>query len=129
MNNKDLVKVNDDIFKKSPDNMELFLKLGNRYEKLNLRQLLFIKADGKYIELHFEHGKRLMRISLVNFLKEPFHINLVRVHKSFAVNTAYITSYSSQEVTISTKKIPVGRRYKESLRGYLKHKTVICERK
>jgi len=115
----------DDLFKKSPNNMELFLKTGSRYERLNLRKLLFIKTAGKYIELYFENdGKRLIRISLVNFLKEPSKIDLIRVHKSFVVNTAYITSYNPQEITVAGKKIPVGRRYKEELSGYMKQNTI-----
>lgn len=104
-------------------NLELFLKTGNRYEKLNIEKLLFVKADGKYIELHFENGKRLMRISLVNFLKETFPINLLRVHKSFAVNVAYISAYTSHEVSVMENKIPIGRHYKEDLFKYLRHNT------
>jgi len=120
MNNEPSIAYSEDVFKRSSNKTELFLKTGNRYEKLNMNDLIFIIADGKYIELHFKNGKRLMRISLINFLKESFQIDLVRIHKAFAVNTAYITSYRYQEVTISGQKLPVGRRYKENL---LKHNT------
>ncbi|KAA5532218.1 LytTR family transcriptional regulator [Taibaiella lutea] len=101
------------------NNRELFIKTGVRYEKLDLTNLLFVQTEGKYIALHFKDGKRLLRVSLVNFLKESSHLNLIRIHKGFAINTDYINSYTSQEVTVLDNEIPIGRSYKGNWVNYL----------
>jgi DNA-binding LytR/AlgR family response regulator len=103
---------------------ELFLKTGTKYERLNLQQLLYAKANGKYTELHFAFGKRLMRISLTNFIKEKININLLRTHKSYAVNTTAISSYKSDEIEVGENRIPVGRFFKESVQNFLKRNTL-----
>jgi DNA-binding LytR/AlgR family response regulator len=104
---------------------ELFLKTGTKYEKLDLKQLLFAKANGKYTELHFIFGKRLMRISLVKFIQEKINIELLRVHKSFAVNAEFVSSYKSDEITVGENKIPIGRFFKEDVQNYLKLNTLV----
>lgn len=104
---------------------ELFLKTGTKYERLNLQQLLYAKANGKYTELHFAFGKRLMRISLTNFIKEKINIDLLRVHKSYAVNTTAISSYKSDEVEVGEAHIPIGRFFKDNVQHFLKKNTLL----
>jgi DNA-binding LytR/AlgR family response regulator len=104
---------------------ELFLKTGTKYEKLDLKQLIFAKANGKYTELHFIFGKRLMRISLTKFIQEKINIELLRVHKSFAVNAEFISSYKSDEIAVGENKIPIGRFFKEDVQNYLKLNTLV----
>jgi len=109
----------------APGHEELFLKTGTKYEKLDLRQLLYAKANGKYTELHFIFGKRLMRISLSKFVQEKINIELLRVHKSFAVNAEFISSYKSDEITIGENKIPIGRYFKDDVQNYLRQNTLL----
>jgi len=104
---------------------ELFLKTGTRYERLNLQKLLYAKANGKYTELHFAFGKRLMRISLTNFIKEKINIDLLRTHKSYAVNTTAISSYKSDEIEVGEARIPIGRFFKEGVQHFLKKNTLM----
>ncbi|KAA5535095.1 hypothetical protein F0919_10920 [Taibaiella lutea] len=104
---------------------DLFLKTGTKYERLNLQQLLYAKANGKYTELHFAFGKRLMRISLTNFIKEKINIDLLRTHKSYAVNTTAISSYKSDEIEVGEARIPIGRFFKENVLYFLKKNTLL----
>lgn len=104
---------------------ELFLKTGTKYERLNLQQLLYAKANGKYTELHFAFGKRLMRISLTKFIKEKINIDLLRTHKSYAVNTIAISSYKCDEIEIGDIRIPIGRIFKENVFHFLKKNTLM----
>ncbi|KAA5532637.1 LytTR family transcriptional regulator [Taibaiella lutea] len=117
MNSKS--KITGEPISEETNNSYLFIKTGIRYEKLNIADLMFVKTEGKYIGLIFKDGKRLLRISLVNFLKETIQINLVRVHKCFAINTEFITSHATKEVMILDYKIPIGRQYKEFWQKYL----------
>lgn len=104
----------------SSDNYELFIKTGTRYQKLKILDLMFVKTEGKYIGLYFKDGKRLLRISLANFLNQAIPIKLIRVHKCFAINTAFITSHRPDEIMIMEHQIPIGKQYKENWLNYLK---------
>lgn len=89
---------------------ERFIKLGTSHEKLDFRQIKYLKAQGKYTELHFPFGKRLVRSSLSTFLAENSQgIKWLRVHKSYAINTHVVTRVVADEIFINQERIPIGR--------------------
>ena len=99
---------------------DLFLKTGAGYEKLNIKDLLFAKASEKHVELHFVSFTRIMRVSLAKFIQEDLRIELLRVHKSFAVNPGFINGFTTDEVIVGATKIPIGRIYKNEVMNHLK---------
>jgi DNA-binding LytR/AlgR family response regulator len=99
---------------------ELFLKSGTRHEKLNMEELKYLKTEGKYTELHFTFGKRLIRSSLTAFMEDYPKVEWLRVHKSYAVNPAFITAVASDSVTLSNESIPVGRIFQPNINQYVK---------
>jgi len=105
---------------------ELFLKTGNKYERLDLREALFLKANGKYTEIHFSFGKRLIRASLSSLIAENTHVNFIRVHKTFAVNTAYIRHFQSDELVMPNKiHIPVGRFFLPAVQCFIRQRSFL----
>jgi DNA-binding LytR/AlgR family response regulator len=100
---------------------ELFLKTGTKYERLDLREAIYLRANGKYTEIHFGFGKRLIRISLSSFVAENTHISFIRVHKTYAVNAAYITNFKSDELMMPNNvHIPVGRFFLPAVQCFIK---------
>jgi DNA-binding LytR/AlgR family response regulator len=99
---------------------EIFLKTGTRYEKLDLLELVYVKASGKYTELHFTFGKRLIRMPLSTFIQENSNIKFLRVHKTYAVNPEFITSFSSDELLVDKSRIPIGRFFMPGVNNYLR---------
>lgn len=105
--------------KPAPD-QEFFLKTGTRYEKLDLKELIYVKANGKYTELHFTFGKRLIRMPLSSFIQENSNVNFLRVHKTYAVNPDYITSFTADELSLANNQIPIGRFFMPGVNNYLR---------
>lgn len=99
---------------------ELLLKTGSKHEKLPLQELVFMKANGKYTELHFTFGKRLIRMSLSAFIESNTGIFLLRTHKTYAVNPAFVNSFTSDEMTLGDTKVPVGRFFMHDVHNYMK---------
>lgn len=99
---------------------EILLKTGTRSEILNLRELVYMKANGKYTELHFSFGKRLVRLPLSSFIKENNSHSFLRVHKTYAVNPTHITAFSPDELITGGNKIPIGRFFMPAVNNYLK---------
>lgn len=104
----------------SDPDCELFLKTGTRYEKLDLKELAYVKANGKYTELHFTFGKRLIRMPLSTFIQENNNVTFLRVHKTYAVNPDFITSFSADELLLVNSKIPIGRFFMPGVNNYLR---------
>ncbi|WP_118949854.1 LytR/AlgR family response regulator transcription factor [Taibaiella helva] len=105
----------------SDQDCELFLKTGTRYEKLDLRSLAYVKANGKYTELHFTFGKRLIRMPLSTFIQENNNnVQFLRVHKTYAVNPEFITSFTADELLLANSRIPIGRFFMPGVNNYLR---------
>jgi DNA-binding LytR/AlgR family response regulator len=103
---------------------EIFLKTGTKYEKLDLQELVYVKANGKYTELHFTFGKRLIRMPLSTFILENSNLKFLRVHKTYAVNPEFITSFTADELLLAESKIPIGRFFMPQVYNYLKTRAI-----
>jgi DNA-binding LytR/AlgR family response regulator len=87
----------------------LFIKDKYRYTKLQLSDILWIKAEGNYLELHLAERKELIRNSLSSFLEKVNKPNFFRTNKSFAVNLDYLTSFEPTQVIILKTPIPIAK--------------------
>jgi len=96
-----------------------FVKLGTTHEQLDLGELKYVKAQGKYTELHFSFGRRLIRSSLSTFIEEHKNIKWLRTHKSYAINTDYISKITSNEIIIDKEHIPIGRFFQPRVQQFL----------
>lgn len=83
-------------------------------EFLSLDEVLFIKGDGAYIEIHTAHGMTLQR-KILKEVESELNDSFVRVHRSYIVNKNYIQQRSATKLVIDKTEIPVSRGYKENL--------------
>lgn len=93
----------------------LFIKEKFKYTKLDISEILWIKAEGNYLEIHMADRKELLRSSLSAFLEKLDRSNFFRTHKSFAVNLDYLTKVEPTTVTILETQIPISKTFAESL--------------
>ena len=97
----------------------IFVKNNYSFVKLKLNDLLYIEADNNYTSLITADKKFLLRLSLSQLLEKINYKQLVRIHRSYAVNINTIQSFSDQEVQINQQQLPIGRNYKdEFLRNF-----------
>lgn len=98
----------------------IFIKKENLLVKIKFDDLLWMEADGNYLELHCAGSKKhLIRSTLRNFLAKLPADNFMQVHKSFAVNIKNIDAIEYSQITIANQKIPVGRTYVEKIKAIL----------
>ncbi|MGK0138509.1 MAG: DNA-binding LytR/AlgR family response regulator [Algoriphagus sp.] len=93
----------------------LFIKEKYRYTKLPLDDILWLKAEGNYVEIHLANKKELIRQSLSGFLEKLNRKNFFRTHKSYAVNLDYLTKVEPTSVCILNTEIPITKNYSEEL--------------
>jgi DNA-binding LytR/AlgR family response regulator len=93
----------------------LFIKDKFRYTKLLLKDILYIKSDGNYLELHTNKKKEVIRATINNFTQKLDTHTFFRTHKSYVVNLDYLSSFESNFVMILDKEIPITKQYAEEL--------------
>jgi DNA-binding LytR/AlgR family response regulator len=83
-------------------------------ELLSIDEILFIKGDGAYIEIHTQNGMILQR-KILKEIEEELPKFFVRVHRSYIVNRNYISRRTTNNLTIKDIEIPISRSYQENL--------------
>jgi two-component system LytT family response regulator len=69
---------------------------GGRVNKISVKDIYWIKADGNYLDIHLEHKSYLFRETLQNIESMLNSKFFVRVHRSILLNKNYVTSYKYQ---------------------------------
>jgi len=97
-----------------------YIKVNGRLQKIMYTDILYAESMRDYMKIvtvKENYITHLTMKALVDLL--PFSL-FVRVHRSFIVHTAFITSVGRKEISINEFKIPVGDNYKINLKQWSK---------
>lgn len=87
--------------------------------KVPIKQILWVKSDANYLDIHTKEKRYVIRSSLKDFVEKLPSSDFFRIHKSFAVNLSHIDAIDNVSVLVSGEVIPMGRNYRELLLRYL----------
>lgn len=93
----------------------IMVKSGTSKIKLNCKEILFIKSEKNYLEIVSKMKRIITRMPLDGFIEELNSSNIIRVHRSYAVNTSKISEIKAQYVIIQDNEIPISRGYKKKV--------------
>jgi DNA-binding LytR/AlgR family response regulator len=85
----------------------LFIKEKHLFIKILLADILYIRSDDNYLELHTTKKKFTIRETLKNILAQLPQNSFFRVHKSFIINLNAITAINYVHVMIDKIEIPI----------------------
>lgn len=93
----------------------IFVKKNNFQHKIVLNNIMFIKSDNIYLELHCDDGSMyLQRTTLKSFLPQlPDYFK--RCHKSYIINTNYMTAFNKKTIMLTDISIPTSTQYNDFL--------------
>lgn len=92
-----------------------FVKSEHAYQKIEIAQLLYIKGDGSYSRLQMENERIVLRATLKDFEMVANHQHLMRVHRSYIVNTQFIDKIHSKFLEIGDFEIPITKEGRDEL--------------
>lgn len=79
-----------------------------------LDQILFLEAQGNYVSVYKENENFLVNGNLKKWENELMDSSIIRVHKSYLVNLAYLERLEPKILlTKGEVEIPLGRQYKK----------------
>lgn len=99
-----------------------FVKIGNAYKRIDWQDVSYIESDKKYA-LIYEKGNPApyaLKVSLELLSQQLSAFGFIRIHKSFLINLACVTSFTTIEVVVGPKKIPIGDSYRSQFMQRLK---------
>lgn len=94
----------------------IFLKEEGKFVKIEVSKILFIEAQGDYMKVNTEGGKKHLVLSTMKSIENKLpHKHFLRVHRSYIVNVNKISDLTENNLLIEKNIIPVGNSYRETL--------------
>ena len=90
------------------------IRTAHGVEELHPGDILFIRSDGVYIEI-VTIDKKVVQRKLLKDIEPFLPSSFVRVHRSYIVNTTYISQRSSSLLRVQGHEIPVSRSYRKNM--------------
>ncbi|WP_080057625.1 LytR/AlgR family response regulator transcription factor [Spirosoma aerolatum] len=93
----------------------VFIKCGNKYEKILFEDILFIEGMQNYVTIFTTKGKYMTLLNLKNLEQNLTSPAFIRVHKSYLVAVDKIDGIEGNELFIQTYRIPMSRNYRDQV--------------
>jgi len=90
----------------------IFLKVEGQMIRVDLRDILFVEAVGDYLSVETRNGKHLSYMSMKKMIKLLPAKGFARIHKSFIVNLAKVSTLDSSRVYLGEKSFPIGATFR-----------------
>lgn len=91
----------------------IFIRTEGTLHKIELSNLLFVKAMQNYMICHTRQGKLITHITMKSLEEQLPEQSFARIHKSFLVNIPNIERIEGNEVELGGFKLPISRNFKE----------------
>ena len=93
----------------------IFLKQQDTHERVEIEDILYIKADGSYCDIHTTEKKYTLSrsmgkcVRLINQYSREHQ--LVQVHKSYVVNLKHVKGFKGARLMVGGHEVDVGKTY------------------
>ena len=87
----------------------------NTYVRMNVAEFIYAKGASESVEIFTSSGMRFLSANLKSFAAQFPHPNVLRVHRSYIVNSAKIIALQDNFLQLGDTAIPLGPSYKETV--------------
>lgn len=99
-----------------PFSDRFFIKDKDILHRINIADVLWIKAEGSYCTIMTAQKSHTLSMSLAAFSERYTHILLLRIHRSYVVNMDKVIALNGNTVVIEGgEKIPIGETYRDEV--------------
>jgi len=99
-----------------------FIRNNERFERIDINEIVIIKAANSCVEIITEKERMVFYTNLRNFFQQIDHPNLMRIHRSFAINIQNVFAFNSGTAYIKkgniNEEIPIGNTYKDEFNNF-----------
>jgi len=98
----------------APKNTSIFVNKGHKKVKVHLDEVVYVESFKDYIEIHTLSGDIRIKENIGVFEKKLGN-TFIRIHRSYIVQTKYISGYTKMDIEIGEKELPIGSSYREKV--------------
>ncbi|MEJ5102631.1 MULTISPECIES: LytR/AlgR family response regulator transcription factor [Chryseobacterium] len=104
----------------------ILFKTEGMYRKISLADIAYIESQGNDIKVTLSTTENFISKSKITDLESTLASKgFIRIHRSFIINTEFVTAFNNNEVHLGDYKVPVGRSYKIEFDTFI---TIISKR-
>lgn len=104
----------------------IFVKSEKRMVKVFLHEIQYIESLRNYVSIYMENGQEIVTLNTISNIEEKLpESSFLRIHRSFIASIHKIQSYTSSNIEIGDKLIPIGRNYKSMVVSVLEQKSIL----
>ena len=94
LNTQKVKILNENLGRISTEEKKIGIPLNNGIELINPSEIIYIKGEGAYSEIHLSDGKKILASKNLKMFEESLAENsdFIRVHKSYMVNFKHLVS-------------------------------------
>jgi two-component system, LytTR family, response regulator len=95
----------------------LFIKAGRTYLKIKLLDILYIRAEKRYVAIVTNSECYFSTISISEIEKQLPPNLFRRIHRSYIISLNHTDKFDNEIAYVGNKKIPIGEQYKNVLKN------------
>jgi len=96
----------------------IMIKEANKWIPVKIDSILYIKSESNYSTLYTK-GKNIMSLINLKDLQEKLPAEFLRIHRSYIVNSNHIEYYTTEEVSVEGKQLPVSGKYRAAVKEFI----------
>jgi len=101
------------------NNEFMFVRADRRMIKINFDTIIYIESYSDYLKIHLTKETIITRETISAIEAKLPKNNFIRIHRSYIISLANISSFTNEEITINKKSLPISRSYKKEVLSLL----------
>jgi len=97
------------------DTLFMMVKADKKLTKVFFDEISYVEAYGNYIFIYRDQDRIMSKQTLTQFEQQLPATRFTRIHKSFIASVKAIKYLEENEVSVGSKKLPVGKVYRDNL--------------
>jgi len=91
------------------------IRSNRQTSRVNFEDLLYIESLADYIQIHRHDAGPITSKEKISHMETILPDYFIRIHRSFIVNSAKISTYTREHVQIGEQELPISRTYKKEV--------------
>lgn len=91
----------------------ILVKTEGMHRKFSVSEIVYFESQGNDIKIVLTQESFTAKNKITDLEKILSGKGFIRIHRSFIINTSFVTAFSNNELVVNKYQIPVGRSYKK----------------
>jgi two-component system LytT family response regulator len=96
-----------------------FVRQNGRYVKIPFAEIRYVEASKNYVRIRMADQIHQIMVPLQRLESLLPEEEFIRVHRSFLVGIAYVSSFDNHQVCVEGQAVPIGEFYRHKLNPFI----------